>query len=140
MKKRFLTILMSMLMVFVMMPMSTWTTYAADDGIKLVNGIYEISSYEGLKEFASIVNGTHPEIEKDKRANAILTADITCKGDDWVPIGSGEAIYTGTFDGDDHIIKGIKFENNTQRLIDKYGASKESHRKVACQIAYAQHT
>ena len=29
MRKKFLTILMSMLMVFVMMPMGTWTTYAA---------------------------------------------------------------------------------------------------------------
>ena len=105
MRKKFLTILMSMLMVFVMMPMGTWTTYAADEGIKLVDGIYEISSYAGLKEFAVIVNGG------ETSANAKLTADFTCTGDDWVPIAdfnsNHDIRYSGPFDGAGHIINDL---------------------------------
>ena len=95
-----------------MMPMGTWTTYAADEGIKLVNGVYEISSYAGLKEFAVIVNGG------ETSANAKLTANITCTGDDWVPIGdynsNNNLIYGGTFDGDGHIIKGLSNESSDE--------------------------
>ena len=103
MKKRFLTIIMSMLMVFVMMPMGTWTTYAAGGNLSQDDdGTYLIADYADLKAFAELVN------DGNTSANAILTADFTCTGDDWVPIGdynsNNNLIYGGTFDGDGHTI------------------------------------
>lgn len=94
MKKRFLTIILSMLMVFVMMPMGTWTTYAAGGNLSQDDdGNYLIEDYADLKAFAELVNGG------EEPANAKLTADITCTGKDWVPIGNGDNPYTGIFDG-----------------------------------------
>ena len=106
MRKKFLTILMSMLMVFVMMPMGTWTTYAAGGNLSQDDdGTYLIADYADLKAFAKLVNGG------EQSANAKLTADITCTGKDWVPIGNNEAHYLGTFDGAGHIIKGLSNES-----------------------------
>ena len=95
MRKKFLTILMSMLMVFVMMPMGTWTTYAAGGRLSPdEDGYYLIEDYADLKAFADLVN------DGNTSANAKLTADIDCNGNkDWVPIGNWDNPYTGIFDG-----------------------------------------
>ena len=81
---------------------------------------YQISNYAGLKEFASIVNGTNVAIDQNRAACAILTADIVCKNNpddtdyaaDWIPIGNYSNGFTGLFDGKDnngvsHTITGL---------------------------------
>ena len=69
---------------------------------------YEISSYAGLKEFASIVNGTNVAIAKNTRACAKLMNDIEAGANDWTPIGvEDNQIYNGTFDGKGHKITGL---------------------------------
>ena len=90
-----------------MMPMGTWTTYAAGGRLSPdEDGYYLIEDYADLKAFAALVNSG------EESANAKLTADITYTDKVWVPIGNEDYPYTGTFDGDDHIIKGISNEES----------------------------
>ena len=70
-----------------------------DDG----QGNYTVTSAEGLKNIAKLVN---EEWKSD--INITLTADINLSGIDWTPIGIDyNHQYTGTFDGGGHTITGL---------------------------------
>ncbi len=80
------------------------------------NNVYEIYKKSDLIWFAQFVNSGN------KSANAILKADIDLAGYDWKTIaetglyynGYGEDLgYTGTFDGNGHIIKNVKVKSST---------------------------
>ena len=83
----------------------------------------EIGTPEDLAWFISWVNGRlqyeapNNTIQPHWNANAILTADIDMSAHNWVPIGSGSGHgvggYTGTFDGNGHVITGLK--NNASK-------------------------
>ena len=65
---------------------------------------YQIKRYDELKEFARIVNGTHDTITQNAGACARVIASFKCTDEEWVPIGTKEQPYTGTFDGNDKVI------------------------------------
>ncbi len=76
---------------------------------------YEISTLEQLMEFAALVNGGV------KDANAVLMADIDLSESEWTTIcetglyynGYGDDFgYSGTFDGNGHIIKNITVKSS----------------------------
>ncbi|MBR6939650.1 MAG: hypothetical protein IKH65_02480, partial [Clostridia bacterium] len=80
---------------------------------------YMICDYADLKLFASIVNGSDGQTQ-NSGACAKLMKDIdasaSAQAKNWTPIGDGRKIsqgvsivYTGTFDGDGHIITGLTF-------------------------------
>lgn len=48
-------------------------------------------------------------------ADIVLTQDITLSGE-WIPIGTKEAPYMGTFDGQGHAIKGLTITTKTDNL------------------------
>lgn len=62
---------------------------------------YEVSSANGLKTIADLVNNNG-----QSDINITLTEDITLT-DEWTPIGSASTPYTGTFDGGEHTITGL---------------------------------
>ena len=77
-----------------------------DDG----QGNYTVTSAEGLKNIAKLVNE-----EWKLGINITLTADIALKGIDWTPIGIDyNHQYTGTFDGGDHTITGLTVTGSDQ--------------------------
>nr|MCR5523041.1 ubiquitin family protein [Clostridia bacterium] len=83
---------------------------------------YQISTYSELKEFASIVNGTHATIAQNTAACAILTQDFTATDTDWTPIGNSEGnSYTGTFDGMGHIITGLTTPKGYENFAGLFG-------------------
>ncbi|MBS5875739.1 MAG: hypothetical protein KIC78_06155 [Prevotella sp.] len=70
-----------------------------DDG----QGNYTVTSAEGLKNIAELVN---EEWKLD--INITLTNNIDLTGIDWTPIGKDDnKAYTGTFDGGNHTITGL---------------------------------
>lgn len=91
--------------------------------------IYEVYTAEGLKEFAELVNGTGSYTStKNLAANARLMADIDlssvcgatvggASGTSWVPIAdykvNSSNAYTGTFDGQEHTIRGLYLYSNS---------------------------
>ena len=82
---------------------------------------YQIKTYADLKEFASIVNGKHRYAPQNTAACAELENTIIAKNDpsdaeyasDWTPIGTSSDPYIGHFDGDNHFIKGLSNEEQT---------------------------
>ena len=73
------------------------------------NGSYTVTSADGLMNIAELVNGGKTDI------NITLTADIDLTGKDWTPIGTGTRnLYSGTFDGGGHTIKGLTVTTNDQ--------------------------
>ena len=77
-----------------------------DDG----QGNYTVTSAEGLKNIAELVN---EEWKLD--INIILTNNIDLTGIDWTPIGTSFSnSYTGTFDGGGHTITGLTVTGSDQ--------------------------
>lgn len=77
-----------------------------DDG----QGNYTVTSAEGLKNIAKLVNE-----EWKLGINITLTADINLKGIDWTPIGKDDnKAYTGTFDGNGKTITGLTVTGSDQ--------------------------
>ena len=73
------------------------------------DGSYTVTSADGLMNIAELVNGGKTDI------NITLTADIDLTGKDWTPIGTGTRnLYSGTFDGGGHTIKGLTVTTNDQ--------------------------
>lgn len=83
-----------------------------DDG----QGNYTVTSAEGLKNIAKLVNE-----EWKLGINITLTADIDLKGIDWTPIGKDDnKAYTGTFDGNGKTITGLTV-NQTRNYVGLIG-------------------
>ena len=77
-----------------------------DDG----QGNYTVTSAEGLKNIAKLVNE-----QWNLGINITLTADINLSGIDWTPIGIDyKHQYTGTFDGGGHTITGLTVTTSDQ--------------------------
>ena len=99
-------------------------------------GNYEISNAGQLYWFAGLVNGTLDGVEQNTSANAILTADIivnknVLKSDgtlnegtfkEWTPItGSFNSTYSGIFDGQNHTISGLYFNQEDSYDVGLFG-------------------
>ena len=64
------------------------------------DGSYTVTSADGLKNVAELVNGGKTDI------NITLDTDLTLTGE-WTPIGTESQPYTGTFNGKDKTITGL---------------------------------
>ena len=106
------------------------------------DGTYQIGTAAELYWFAGLVNGTLDGVEKNIYANAELTADITVNsnllgslaydvdGDvtngtsfiSWTPIGNSWGnFYYGTFDGQNHTISGLYFNDSGASYVGLFG-------------------
>lgn len=85
---------------FTLLPGETLTLHA-----QWRDAVLEIASYADLKDFAARVNGGEYGL------NAKITSDFTCPtATDWTPIcPESEHGYTGTFNGNNCVITGLKF-------------------------------
>ena len=75
-----------------------------DDG----QGNYTVTSAEGLKNLAELVNNGETDI------NIILTGNIDLSDMEWTPIGDYYNRYTGTFDGGNYTITGLTVTTSDQ--------------------------
>ena len=68
-----------------------------------------ISNANGLAWFISLVNGLNGQEGSDFSGNTVtLTADIDMGDHTWVPVGTTEHPFSGTFNGNGHVITGIR--------------------------------
>lgn len=109
MQKRFKQSIATILMVIMLAVMLPIPAYASEEmggttsqGIILEEGVYKISSAQGLEEFRNIV-------ASDSAVKAELTGDIELGGAAWTAIPA----YSGTFDGKGHIIKDLNVSEKT---------------------------
>lgn len=103
------------------------------------DGYYEISNAQELYWFAKHVN-----TDKEEAAKAILTADIvlyenlldddgnpnSSATQNWSPIGYvnnpyDKSTFTGTFDGDNHTISGLYFDESSAENVGLFGYTNE---------------
>lgn len=81
-----------------------------DDG----QGNYTVTSAEGLKNIASLVNGGETDID------ITLDTDLTMTGE-WTPIGTYDNPYTGTFNGKDKTITGLTVKQEGTNYVGLFG-------------------
>ena len=93
MKKRVLTLLLAVVMVWSLLPTAVLAAGGELAGDGRADSPYQIAGAADLMAFAEMVNGGKSGI------CAELTANIDLTGEDWVPIGVKGASYSGTFDG-----------------------------------------
>lgn len=93
MKKRVLSLLLAVVMVWSLLPTAVLAAGGELAGDGCADSPYQIAGAADLMAFAEMVNGGKSGI------CAELTANIDLTGEDWVPIGVKGASYSGTFDG-----------------------------------------
>ena len=93
MKKRVLSLLLAVVMLWSLLPTAVLAAGGELAGDGRADSPYQIAGAADLMAFAEMVNGGKPGI------CAELTANIDLTGEDWVPIGVKGASYSGTFDG-----------------------------------------
>lgn len=115
---------------------------------------YQIGNAAELYWFAALVNGTLTDgTAQNKKANAILTTDITVNtgvlkadgslADDvsgftsWTPIGTSSTnSFSGTFDGKGHTVRGLYFNDANVALVGLFGISRGNIKNVGVVASY----
>ena len=69
-------------------------------------GNYTVNNEKGLKNLAELVNNGATDI------NITLNTDLNLTNMEWTPIGTESQPYTGTFDGGNHTITGLKINQS----------------------------
>ena len=79
---------------------------AAEAGVYIVNGYYEVATVADLNRLATLVNGGQPF----EGITVKLVADIDLNNEEWIPIGSAtqDHGFMGNFDGNGKTIKNLK--------------------------------
>ncbi len=86
------------------------------------NGVYQIGTPEHLSAFAQMVNSGN-----GTTYNAVLTADITFDDSaEWTPIGNLSKKYTGTFDGRNHTVSGLRVNSENTSFVGLFGYVKNA--------------
>ena len=83
----------------------TTTIKVEDKGYEIEGSTYKVSTAHGLEAVAERVNDGSTGI------NITLTSNIDLTGE-WTPIGTESQPYTGTFDGNNHTITGLKIDQS----------------------------
>lgn len=116
MKKKLLSVLLAVCMVFTLAPFAmaeevfdTWDGGRNEALQPDASGVYQLNSAEDLAQFAYLVNNV------DNSIDASLNTGIDLNDLEFIPIGAyaykqerdviGEAYYSGTFNGNNHTIK-----------------------------------
>ena len=83
----------------------TWSNHASDD-LETEGSYYIVSSEEDLARVSKLINDTYDTSVLDM--NIRLTSNLDMSAYVWAPIGTPERAYSGKFEGNGHIITGIR--------------------------------
>lgn len=116
MKKRLLSLLLVLAMVFSLMPAALAADTLSGSGTE--DDPYLLATAADLKAFRDMANA-----QASSTLCATLTADIDLGGEDWKPFEGptvGDA-YAGTFDGANHTIKGLSVNLTSSKGAGLFG-------------------
>lgn len=106
---------------------------------------YKISSADELKAFAEKVNSGETGLCGILISNINLNPGITFKENgtytggipaQWTPIGTNAKNYTGTFDGNGHVISGLYINNNDADYQGLFGGSTGTIQNLGIENSY----
>ena len=80
------------------------------------DGVFQLNNAGNLLWWAQYVNAGHPA------ANAVLTANVSMEGVKYVPAGTTDSKYVGTFDGQEHTVT-LAIDNPTQNYQGLFGVA-----------------
>jgi hypothetical protein len=122
--KRFLSVVLTLCMLASTVCFSSGLVYAAD---ATDTETVQISNADELYAFAERVNNGETTL------NAVLTADIVVNEGEitagstsakiWTPIGSSKYSYKGVFDGNNHTISGLYFNDSNIDYVGLFGST-----------------
>lgn len=93
-----------------------WLGYGQASALSQVDGVYQISNANDLKEFSNMVASGNGNID------GALTQDIDMRGvNDFQPIGTTSSPYTGTFDGQQHYVRKLIIDLPEQEYVGLFG-------------------
>ena len=109
--KKIISLLITLAMLIACLPVTVMAeTTVSFAGSGKSSDPYKIETAEQLREMRDFVNSGNGQ--NDDRKYFVLTDDIDLGGQEWTPIGFTESTnkyaFTGTFDGDGHVIKNFK--------------------------------
>ena len=86
---------------------------------QLVDGVYQITNGGQLYWFAALVNGGETDADAVLMNDIYVNENVTAEGDfrAWTPINE----YTGTFDGGEHAVSGLYFNDTTVEYVGLFG-------------------
>lgn len=118
MKKRLLSLLLVLAMVFSLMPAALAADTLSGSGTE--DDPYLLATAADLKAFRDMANA-----EASSKLCATLTADIDLGGEAWTPFepssGYVSQAYAGTFDGANHTIKGLSVSSTSSTGAGLFG-------------------
>ncbi len=85
--------------------------------LEIKDGVYEIDSIEKLKLFRDAVNAGHNFSGQTVK----LTQSIDLQDEEWTPIGRSDAVFSGTFDGDENTISNLTITKELSNTADNNG-------------------
>ncbi|MBQ7181368.1 MAG: hypothetical protein IJR87_08760 [Bacteroidaceae bacterium] len=109
MKKNYSFRAMLVMAVLWLIPAAGWSLETDE------NGAYQIATSQDLVAFAQVVS------EGNVSASAVLTQDIDMAGVAIEPIGSASNLFTGTFDGQEHVISNLTIEKDGVEYVGLFG-------------------
>jgi len=99
------------------------------------NGYYEISTADELYAFMELVNAGNDSANAELTANIVVNETLDENSRQWFPIGyfynrdgvenEENVYYKGTFDGKNHTISGLYFNNSVQNYVGLFGQTNE---------------
>ena len=135
MKKRVLSLLLAVVMLWSLLPTAVFAANGELSGSGTEDDPYQIADAADLLAFATKVND-----ESETTACAVLTNNIDLAGEEWTPIGTYAASYEGTFDGcrftvsSLRITAGESWETETVGFFGYVGGAAIKNLKVAGSI------
>ncbi len=112
---------------------ANYETYGFTENNSYV-GYYAIEKAGDLYWFAGLINGTLNDTKQNAFAKAVLVDNIivnqtlydnegALQSDllEWTPIGTDTTVFRGTFDGQEHTISGLYFNDSTKSYIGLFG-------------------
>lgn len=82
------------------------------------DGTYTVTTAAELAWVAECVNNGNCFEGK----TVVLAADIDLSSKYWLPIGNGECLFEGRFDGQNHTISGLHFDDSSASYVGLFGA------------------
>lgn len=99
-------------------------SWGGDDTVAASSAIYNVE-VKGVTYTINTVDDLKT-VSLDLAGKFTLNADLDLTGENWAPLGTDSAPFTGTFDGNGHVIKNLTYNSSEANKIGLFGVAKDA--------------